>query len=247
MGETAEYYRVGYRLHRDEPVPAAEVDRLALEARAGNRGALRELGVRLAGLAEALASERVAVGKGRGLAADDLRQEAMAAMLGALARWDPDVAAFRTYAYSLARFAVLNALNEGHLVKVPRHLAGYVAKGDEANLERYAPATREAARAASSAPWELLPTLDEEPVEPPREHESLAKADAERALRGARPPLTPRERRVVFALYGLEDGIARKLAAVARDEGISRTWAYALRDSALKKMRAARGAEKEAG
>lgn len=242
-GATAQYYRGAYRRHRDRPVSAAEVDRMAAEARAGDRTALRELGASLAGIAEALASKRFAVGRHRGLSGDDLRQEAMASMLGGLDSWDPEASRFRTYAYARARYAVLNAVNEGYLVSVPRQMAVAVNAGDEERLSRHDPATQRAAANATEAHWEI-PEHDEEPREESDEDGLLSGAEVDRALRRAWPPLGKLERRVVFAFYGLGDGPPKKMAEIAREEGISYSWADRVRNSALEKMRAACGAKR---
>jgi RNA polymerase sigma factor (sigma-70 family) len=143
----AGFYEVNARRYLAQRPTLAYVDIVARRARAGDREALCELCELLAGIAESLSGKYVPVAVRRGLTRDDLRQEAMCAVLAALASWRPEKSAFRSYAFGRARFALLNYLNRAHLVSVPKS-AGFNARDAGQPMRS---STRQAAFAATSA------------------------------------------------------------------------------------------------
>lgn len=218
------------------------MDLLARRATAGSSSALCELCDALSPIAEALASKHAGIGRYRGLERDDIRQEAMRAMLEALRDWDPTRAAFRTHAFGRARYAVLDQLNGGHLVSVPKN-AREVAAGrykSTAMAER----TRAAAIAATSA---RPASLDADPgddekgrypawaAETERGYEEvMTRLVLEQAHRRASHMLTEAEKEALTMFY--EGGMVESDIGPAM--GVTKQRGRMMRLSGLAKLRA---------
>lgn len=160
----SEWYRTSFQEHAESPLTVAQIDRLAHKARAGDRRAYRRLWEVLASIAEVASGKVVRIGTYRGYERDDLRQEAMASMIRGLERWKPKEASFRSYSYARARFAMLDAINTGHMVNVPHHLAEAISSGvkDRKEIKRARPETLELARRAMQGTVPLTVGDDEE-------------------------------------------------------------------------------------
>ncbi|QIN79624.1 sigma-70 family RNA polymerase sigma factor [Rubrobacter marinus] len=236
--------------HFADPVSVAFVDLLARRARAGDREALEELAGHLGGIAEALAAKHAGAAMVRGVERDDARQEAMAAMLAGLGTWRPEKSSFRSYAFSCARFAVLDLLNASYAAHVPRGLAygspGTPAK-DAGRLRPYARAQLEAATSAASSLQSMRSADGPEGggryegwvVSSEKGYEEALGSLALRQILGkAWYMLTARERQAVVARFGLGEGAEeKKLVEVAEEMGLSNERARQCVLSGLKKLR----------
>jgi len=229
-----EFYQGSVRNYFGGAPSLPYVDILARRALAGDRDAKTELVGHLAGIAEALSGKYGPAAYHRGLERDDLRQEAMCAMLAALGTWNPSKMAFRSYAYNMARFAVLNMVNLSHAISMSRTVADAAAAAKRSAADDYEKAVREymartnhsrptaeAALAATVAPSSIYarpspggPGGDEhdDPLSTAwlasieRDYERVVERHTlMQALRRARNSLTERERRVLALRYGFAE------------------------------------------
>jgi RNA polymerase sigma factor (sigma-70 family) len=144
-----DFYSVSAKEYRENPEEAERIEELAHEARAGNKQALKKLTEILGSIAVAVAAKQSMTAPSRGLTVEDLRQEAMVGMLKGLWEWNPEKSSYRTYAFNMARWYVLNVVNEGHLVSIPRHYAqAYEDKGKM--MQQLLPNSQQAARDATT-------------------------------------------------------------------------------------------------
>lgn len=261
-----EFYEGSIRDYLNEAPTLPYMDLLARRSIAGSGAAKRELCGHLAGIAEALSAKYGPAAYSRGLERDDLRQEAMCAMLEALPRWDPSKMAFRSYAYQCARFAVLDALNLSHAISMPAVLAGDIsaarreAGGDHGALvesvKRKTRLTRKAAEATIAATIRPSSMHARSPGED-GDTDPLARAwltsidmDYERVLieyelrlafRRARNMLLARERRALEMRYGVGGSSGEAGATfreIAEELDIGDQGAKVIVDRALAKLRA---------
>lgn len=160
---SVQWYEGAVKRYHENPLSVAEVDALARRAQRGDRRAREAIVEALAGIAEVASSKQIKLAQYRGLERDDLRQEAMAAILKALETWREDVATFRTYAFDRARYAVSDAVNRAHVVTIPKQYADPAARGSEdKNFNRLSPATKAAAKQAVQPVITLAPATDDE-------------------------------------------------------------------------------------
>lgn len=203
------------------------VDLVARRARRGDEAAVLELCAMLAPLAEGLVGEFGPPAVRRGLERDDLRQEAMCAIVGALRDWRPEKAAFRTFAFARARFAVMNALNTAGPVSMPRQLyqaARYANREGDTERRRAALArekrgpmrqrtARAALRGASSSAVVSVEGRESGGEGYPAERwlgeaerdyeETMARLEVRLAWRRAGDTLTGKQRHALAAQFGL--------------------------------------------
>lgn len=218
MSNAANWYRERTAQHFEEPSSLEHVDSLARRAKAGDRGALHELAAELGGIADSLSGKHTRVARFRGLSRDDLQQEAMRAMLESLKRWSGEKAAFRTFAYNVARFAVLDAINTGHLVSVTKQMAIPGKMRDELD-----PASRTAAINATHPVSSIspFPEVDDLGIDLPTTEtdydDVVARVTLETVL--CRSNINPDELRAVKARYRI--GGEKRIGELAEEWGIS--------------------------
>lgn len=266
-GRSNEFYQRSIRGYLSEAPTLPFMDLLARRTLAGDERAKEELCAHLAGIAEALSGKYGRTAYSHGLERDDLRQEAMCAMLEALPRWRPERMAFRSYAYSCARFAVMDIINLSHTISINRVLAHNTAAArfnaaddHEARvkgLRTRARLTRKSAEAALAAmvkPSSMQAAdRDDDPmargwlaaIENDYE-EVLIRYELHQAFRRARNMLSDRERRSLKLRFGLEAvGAAADGATfreIGEEMGLSNQRAKQMVDGALAKLRAVIGA-----
>lgn len=237
---TADFYGASALRHRAAPSSLGEVEALARRARRGSRWARRELLVSLGSIAETVSAKYVGVGAYRGLERDDLRQEAIRAMLEGVDNWDPQKATFRTHAFNVARWAILKQLNSGHLVSVPRNLAQVVTTGrwtgGYADMSDWA---KEAAVQATKPEIPFAPANDDELLlgldpscEEPGYEEFVDRATLERMF--ARARLTDYQEEAVRVRFGFSD---KTVGDLARERGVSEQGVRKAAERALKYLK----------
>jgi len=241
---STDFYSSSARRHLSDPATNAEINRLARRARAGDRRAARKLANRLAGIAEVLSAKKMSIAASRGLDRDDLCQEAMRAMLEGLEGWNPQKATFRTHAFNMARWAILDAINKAHIVRVPKTFTESASKDEPTSKEfkRLNRSTQNAARMAvlPTIPLPGLPEKGAKPIDPGEaEHgyegvlRNLALEQAFRRTRG----LTDRERSVIVARFGLFGESPLTQQEVGEMLGVSNERARQIINLALQKLK----------
>lgn len=219
----------------------AYVDILARKTIAGDKDAAKELTVVMGGLAEAISAKYASAGHYRGLERNDMRQEAIVAMIASLKKWQPTKASFRTYAYGSARYALLNALNRSLIAKMP--------KNSRKDIEGSSSYIRASALQALEAPMTLTPSSDDDAdlaevlgeVEQDFEETSTLLAIQQIYKRAS---LTEAERRALEARFGVNEeagfGAPRteraRVQDLAEELGISEKAAHQLAAVALSKV-----------
>lgn len=268
--EAREFYQRSIRGYLKESPTLPYMDLLARRTLAGDERAKGELCAHLAGIAEALSGKYGPAAYARGLERDDLRQEAMCAMLEALSHWRPERMAFRSYAYSRARFAVLDALNLSHTISINKSLArtassfyGRAGDGHEVAVrglmadKKLRRKNAEAALAATVRPASIQASLPDEAREDDPlgrawlsfiEHdyeEVLVRYEVRQAFRRARKMLIAGERRALKLRFGIEQSgdFADGLTfrEIGEEMGLSNQRAQQTVDGALRKLRRVSG------
>lgn len=196
-----------------------EVDALAYGALAGEKDAMSRLSEALIGIAEALAAKRRVMARIRGVQREDMVQQAMLEMLEALPKWNPEKGQrFRSFAYDIARYAILDTLNTAHVVSVSRNMAGVVHE------ETVAPSMADREGCIKAARLALQPTIPistfpyekggESATEPGTEEEGYEEVEtrvaAEHLMRKANLPQSQYD--AVLARFSREPASVKRLA-----------------------------------
>lgn len=267
---TTDYYEARSRRHgpAHKRPSSSLTDFAAQRAQRGNRAALRDLTEEtIVPIAHAISgkAERT-LPRGRGLTRDDLMQEATAAVLAALPRWERGRASFQTFAYNHARYATLNVINEGTLMTVGR---GSMSKFGKMLADGAPPPpgyamsrdTWDALKTAvfgersTDASYESLEsggryrddrTLGDSLVDPEDAYEevmdSVTLAYAfDRAAKHLKEP----ERRALVRRFGLDGGGGATWAVIGEEEGVSAERARQRTRSGLNRLRLAVGEEED--
>lgn len=161
---TKDFYTLSARSYVADPKQADQIEELAKKAKAGDKRAKAKLTDILGGIAVAVSSKQTMNVSVRGLTTEDLRQEAMVGMYRALENWNPEKSTFRTHAFNMARWHVLNAINEGHLVSINRNYALAYESSESPSFKGLSQETKTAAIMATQVMLSLdfVPDTDEE-------------------------------------------------------------------------------------
>lgn len=255
----SDFYRRSAERYIEEMPSIGYVDILARRSLSGDRKALSELAGWLAGIAEAVSYKKAHIARYRGVERDDMRQAAMLAMLEGLQTWDPTKSAYRTYAFNLAHFAVLNILNESFIVSVPRNIACAVqssfaseASSASRDIKRARPETLDAARAAIQ-PTLTIKTRDHDPSEAGSAEVNNGYAreveDIEQGYENAITNLclkqvvdqsygsTEQERKALAARFGFLGERKEAMPRLAEEEGVSTQQIYNRANKGLSRLR----------
>lgn len=243
----------GERMTSPRPT-LAEVDALAHRAIQGKRGARKALMDALKGIPEAIGQKYWRVAHYRGLETADLEQEARLALLAALDTWEPARSTFRNHAYGLARFKVLDAINDAHTVSVPRAIANAAFRGDPslapANGKPASPERMSAATLAikTPAPISTSPTDEDEDVyanpgaPDPGYNDSVDTLALAQVFRSAH--LSVPKKKAIAARLGLVG--AQSIRELAEIEGVSDETIYRRARRGLARLRSVAGTERRA-
>lgn len=233
------YYYDAVTRHKQNPLTLRQVDDIARRVQDGDKRARRKLCDILAGMAHGVSGKFSRIAGARGMSREDLQQEAMQAMLEALEEWDSERTSFRNFAYGRARYAMMDVVNGGCLVKLPAGIAEALANGRENDhsIKKQSDHTRTAAQMAMSTPASLSffndqgdPDLDIDYLECGYEvvENSLTLVQA---LRGCNA--TPHQKRCLLVKLGIVD---KTVPQFAEELGVRSQSIHAAADRALKNI-----------
>lgn len=232
----------------------AEVDALAYRAILGKRGAREALMEALRGIPEAIGQKYWRIAHYRGLETADLEQEARCALLAALDTWKPAKGTFRTHAYGMARFKVLDAINDAHTVSISSAVA--TAAADESldpGQRRGGPTSPATLAAAARAvrpctPISTSPTDEDEDLYANPGGVDAGYDDSVDALALAqilrRARLPSRQRKAVAARFRLPGALS--MGELADKEGVSKQAISNQAKRGLARLRTVAGTERGA-